>query len=394
MVVFITIKLYKKTSYNLIIMFSQSELFANIARGAVNNIYKGEYILSENWEKLEYDDIEKDIIVEQKNLEKMDSKMNYDYIAEEKVIKTEGVYMFNIGDSHWAKDFYLKIYHNNINESIFDHIKDWTVTMNIGGQKIFSFNIITHILMAELKGKKIVYDEDFIKIPLIFIDLFGERKLPTIAFPYHRADVTVAKTGNKTVSLKCKMELVFSDIRCLDIDKQSQKIEKLCNYSKEYLVMQKNITYSKLYTISPENMIKFNGLGKLLFIRFIPKNKDIVVEPSLTEIHLSFNGLNPMIYRDNDLIRLTVLGETFYCISFFPNIKSKSALKKIFRHKLKSNTDNAKVHFSGINFSRIDTTKITFIMDPDINNYDVEFNLITSNILHVTCGMAGVRYSQ
>ena len=373
-------------------MFSQSELFASIAEGAVNNAYKGEYILSERWEKSEYDDIEKDIIMEQKNLEKMDSKLNYDYIAEEKVIQIERNHQFNIGDSHWAKDFYLKIYHNDINESIFDHIKDWTVAIHIGGQTLFSFNIITHILMAELKGKKIVYGEDFIKIPLIFIDLFGERKLPTIAFPYHRADITVSAT-RKPVSLKCKMELVFSDIRCLDIDKQSQKLLKL-NQPREYLVMQKNITYSKLYSISPGNMIKFNGLGKLLFIRFIPKNKDIVVKPSLTDIHLSFNGLDPMIYRDDDLIRLTVLGETFYCLSFFPNIKSKSALKKIFRQKLKSNRDNAKVHFSGINFSRIDTTKITFIMDRDIDNYNVTFDLITSNILSVTSGMAGMRYSQ
>ena len=373
------------------IMFSQSELFASIALGTVNNAHKGKYIMRENWEKLEYDDIEKELMKEQENLEKMDSKLNYDYVAEEKVVQLKNNYQFNIGDSHWAKDFYLKIYNNDINESIFDHIKDWIVSMNIGGQTLFSFNIITHILIAELKGRKIVYGEDYIKIPLIFIDLFGDTKLSTIAFPYHHTEITVSHRSKQS-SFECKMELLFLDVRCLDINKQSQKIEKLSS-SREYLVMQKNITYWKS-NFSSKNIFKFNGLGKLLFIRFIPKNNEFILEPSLTEIHLSFNGLNPMIFKEDDFIRLSVLGETFYCISFFPNIKSKSALKNIFRQKLKSNRDNAKVHFSGINFSRIDTTEINFIMDQVNDNYDVEFNLITSNILRVVGGMAGLVYSQ
>ena len=257
--------------------------------------------------------------------------------------------------SYKVIDCHLKLFINDFNIDLFEYLKD--DEFNSG----FPSDLLSNLLLCKMIGKEIIYEDDYILIPLLLFDGLANKK-----FPLYKINKT-KKFNTITFSFH-KLHILNAELIMSYIEKP-----KYHNYQPD----DKDYDFSYLGSIKRSQPTHISGKILMIIIRLIPKyGQDC---PTVGQISLSVMDREPMIFSD-DIISIDLLGQTFHCLSFIKNAKNENKLKKI--HKRDD------LYFEGINLTPFDgKMKFTFnLLDDHIDNYDIEYHFITYNNIVLSNG--------
>jgi len=363
-----------------------SELVAVVAQGLYNQYADSTYKPRDQWEKIEFDNFEKNFVHEQKKQEKIDKELSLNYATGTTTLhpcitydESRIITRFTIPHSQSMKlyDFYLTIYFNDMNINILDLIKNSDIEFKIGGMAASIMFLISNLLLVKLKGKKIIYNDDHISIPLMLFDLFGNKKFDIGQVQYHDIEIIIYFNRMSIDKLQCKYELSYSYIR---------KLNQTLFKTKQYIIMHVRDSFCTL-----RDDYKYHlPLGKncnLLFFKFHNTNS-LFTCPVIKQILLSLNNKDPIIYNyDQDIIEIDLYGQIYYGISFCSQMKNRKSIKHLLTSKYDPSNYN-----EGINFSRID--KVTMEITPTpTSGTSLQYIPIYTNIFVITGGLCMLKFS-
>ena len=97
--------------------------------------------------------------------------------------------------------------------------------------------------------------------------------------------------------------------------------------------------------------------------------------PNILSINLSLNGYQPIVFTEDSLMHINIMGKKVYFVSICPELKS---LYDIEAHFKTDNIDNY-----GISVPASYNTIIWFESDSDLSNYMCEIQLIKPDMMDI-----------
>lgn len=232
--------------------------------------------------------------------------------------------------------------------------------------KIHTISIYTNLFFANILNKKIIEDDNYIYIPIIIFDLILAQNLEL-----HADNINIRIDDISDPSNKYDLTLLYDNYEPNDIISP--------NISREYYMYQcqSGATENIEYGIP----IKINHCHPCTFIIF---RFDEEIE--LNKIKMYLNGWPPIEWcKENDEIMKTIVcGNAIYGISLIPDIKKFKDVQQSFK--------NSKPAGCGINFSRIDCTKLSFEYEGN-EQLLVEIIFMGINILRIMNRLIGLAYA-
>ena len=356
-------------------MFNSEDL-AFVAKGAM----KSEYKFKENWhnhyiENELKNDFNKNSSIKYKSEDINKGKKKVKGIYNEKEFK----YVFQIPQEKIKIfNFYLKIKLLNFNQNINEIINlESFIEIIANGNTVSKNKLEAEILLAKIKGKKIICNDKYIILPLILTDLFCKKKFPIYLLKYSPFNINLC--GKKLVT---DITLIYNYIY-----KEKYNID-----SQKNLLWNILITNQKFYNYLGSFKINESGPTKMLFFNInlpgILKEENLI-NPEIYEIRLFLNNLKPIIYNElqGDILKLKLFNKTYFGISLSPNYIYKSDIKKIFDEDLISEKSNY-----GINFSRIVDTRVEFDSNCPLNEALISTIKIGTNSITFSNGIVFIKY--
>ena len=357
---------------------SMSEMLAEYA---VSSHLKSKYIPRYKWDEQYLNNIDKELdYMDRKILEK---DLNYNNeIYETDIIKSVCVrsrcHRFRINKSKekiWG--VWLIITDNdgyNNPEDINRELLESNISIEIGGSPIISgLNIMYNLLFASFLGKKIIYEDNKIFVPIIALDLMYPNKFPVYMLEFH--DFNIAISGTKDP--RYNFELKYNWCR----SKNKKKLGKLGLLN---ILQVFSNQESEFY-----NKIRLNTNHPTQLLLFEISNDQGYNDSILHEINLKLNGQSPIVFRSDmgEIIKFNILGKVIYAISLCSKFKYQEDLKKLFFRDPNDNNELTE----GINFSRIDNAVVDFVFDIRVRK-QICISSINTNQLKLINGMGGLSF--
>lgn len=355
---------------------SGSEKIALTAKGAQNIWFTNAYVEKSTW-----DDQITDYCY---NFENDTSSIYNDddyeiYESEPYLYKSNNRFCHIIKFDHvLISDLRIKIKLNQyyLEEKDKDKLLDLTLYFDTGGSCVNMLSMNNNLLLAHILGKKKKEYDTTIELPIIFFDMeknYFDGKFPLFLARYHEIRIHVydyadiIKNGVIFQYRRYKMNHVSNT-------------EKICLQS---MIIQSQYTGRDDFRgIDAKYKLYFNHICKLLIINFFKINS---LESGVLQVKLSLDGADPIIWDDDEIIKCTLFGNTYYIISLSPESKSKKSIWKLFSNKVAG---------YGINFSRIDRAEISFEFSSSAFHCEhIQVTALNLNIMRYFSGQVGTAYS-
>lgn len=364
-----------------------SELIANIATSAINSYFTRNENSDVYIKKSEWDDY--DIKYENDNPSNYSTDIYDDYeIYNSDIIYPLGSNLiYNIEyDNILISDLKIKIKLNNLEFSAenINKLLDINLCFRAGLSVINNLSMELNLLLAHILGKHQKEYDDFLEIPIIFLDLernkFGN-KYPLFLVKYLLTNIDVSNINDIANSgvifsyRKYKTHNIDTYINT-NIDTNIDSYKDCSGVS----VQIQNTNYIFKNVDSKYNL-NFNLICKIIIVKLIGHES---FEDQISKIKLTLAGSQPIVWDYDQIMTYTIFGNTYYCVPLSPDIKSKKRLKKILLNKERGH---------GINFSGIDKIEISFeFFSRDFSCEIIGLSCLNLNISKYTCGMTGVLF--
>lgn len=360
-----------------------SDIVAQIAIGAQNSYFNSSYISKNKWDDeylkksltdklFEYDD-------------SMDFREPITYELQIKNSPTKKVFTIehNIKDTCEISDLRLHIKLTDFNNSIRNHILNWSIELIIGGMCINRIDMITNLFLCKATKKKIKETDEELIIPIILFDISSYTKFPLYLLYWHEVSIHI-DTQNEQFELSMFVDKYYVDS---DVD------------PKKYPDIQCAMCQTQLDNFENVRELKYMFNHPTQFIYFVFDSEDIFTQPQLNKIFLYLNNLDPIRWEAylDEIIHIKIFDKIIYVISLIPDIRVMKDIRKMFKELKHSEikTQN-KTKFdipAGINFSRIDKMKISFEFDDNaIENVSGTVGAINLNMQRFIRGMCCVAF--
>lgn len=336
------------------------------------------YISKQEWDKIEFNNLEAEFKNFQKKQEKLDKEMSYEHYT--KVIKPSHIF-FHGQDIYFELpkencklyDCYLKLYYNDMNDDILKILENTEIKFRIN-ITIIKISLLVNLFFAKLIGKDIIHGENYVLVPLTIFDLFGNKKLNPhkIKFSYDaRFEFRLVLPFN----CRFNVELVYSYI---SLTAKINKYHKSINFIQIY--------HKRLWHVNGyRHRIPMESNLKFLFFSILPSNRAQTFIYTIKEVKLLINN-HPIVYNpETNIMKMEMNGYIFYGISLCPETKDKDSIKHFFDIGI----DNYPNYFTGLNIGRFDQIDIEIHTDPPlVTYYDIQFIYFNNNYLenctHIT----------
>jgi hypothetical protein len=231
----------------------------------------------------------------------------------------------------------------------------------------------TNLFICNLFKKKVIQEDEFLLIPICLFDFFQNRQYPGSSSDlpcFIHFDTSLNKVMLDQCYLTFKSQNYDNDG---DGDGGGDDICRCCNMICAKTTRMDGVTNMKNVDI------KFNHITKMLLL---------CMDCLLESVSLSLNGLEPFTWSNEQLLKKNIYGKIVYVIPLSPDLTSFKSIKK--------SLDCDKIDGTGINFSRIDTARLSIKTElPDDQKFSVDIvglhhNVYTYNAYH---GMLGLLYT-
>lgn len=351
-----------------------SDIVAQISRGAQNNYFNASYISKNEWD---------DEYLRQSLTDKLYGHDKYMDFREPTTYKispqqiSKNIVHFEIipKDSNPCEisNLRLHIKLNNFNESLRTHILHIGIKLIIGGSYIIEMPMITNLFLCKIMKKKIKDTDEELIIPLVLFDMSSHDKFPLYRLTWH------------------SIKIEISDIKCFDISLFVDKYDVETSNEKPFTSI---ICQTQYNIFNNMKTVFFNHPVQFMCIEL--DDEDVFTQRKISKISLSLNGFSPIVwdsYRD-EILYVKIFDKIISFVSFIPNIKTIKDIRKMFKEIKVERMNNKKFDIrSGINFSRIDKSNISFETDEITNNKFRTITGINLNIMRFTHGMCAIAFA-
>lgn len=359
---------------------ADSELLATIATGSINAYFQKNYTGPDKYRE----DYFKDELESLENISD-DDLMEYEQhrIVNPPQISKLFRWNFSLKDSMiWDIWIEIEILDHNYSISDLLHMIDFVIGLN--GEEIH-IPIVVNCFMAQLMNRKIVETDTGIMIPIELPTILRMKKIPI-----HRSNTYIGmylfcsySVGEQILYFKsCESKPALFPENCLSLTDKGH-----ISWCKRFHIFEGY----QLHPSAKNKNISFIGFAHFLIFDTNYLLQSIEKEEAmLEEIHLSLNGMSPIVYKSmfDEIITFTIYGKKFYAISLCPEFKNLN--------NIKCNLQNNKFlrEITGINFNRIHQTEINLIFDTiTLVSNDCIIYQISSNILQKINDLMGVVYT-
>lgn len=337
------------------------------------------YTERSKWKTLELKNLDKDL--QDLNTYSLNNETK-DHNAQTKTLSGNKIILPE-SDKYNIWNVWIKI-HITDHINFLDDLLTYEISLLINGC-ITSVVPMTHnLFIAQFLNREIIEGPDYVDIPVILLDLFFPEKFPIYTISNSTISFILGHSKLQISEIRFDYEQVFK----LPDDKPTMVPIFQCNFIGYYRVNQ---ACSNLYPSLNEvdtvylNIWRINHVCKLLFFEF--KNYE-VDEPILESVILYLNG-QPITYLASEgmIIRSCFMeNKTIYAISLTPEFMVEEDMCKLFVTP-RSCIEN------GINFSRVDNTKIKFEFDQEYPGLCVNISSIACNLFMTSDKNGLLRYA-
>lgn len=356
-----------------------SDILAQVALGAQNRYFGKSYITKNKWDDEYFKQSLTDKIYDQREFLDFREPVT----CELKPQNVKNIKEFNIGTSKdnmcEISDLRLHVTLDNFNDSLRNHILDWSIELIIGGIQIDKIDMITNFFLCKVLKKKIKETDTELIIPLTLFDMSSYDKFPMYSLTYHEVKIRV-NTKNEINDLSLLVDKYYFDYDH-DIEKKLQVA--FCQTQSQFF--ENIVSHVKLDTMI------FNHPTQFMY--FVFDSDDIFTQPKLDKVFLFLNDLDPIKWDSysDEIVFVKIFDKIISVVSLIPDIKTIKDIRKMFK-ELKNDKENNKfTNGVGINFSRIDKMNIKLKFDENINVSGI-IGGINLNIQYFTQGMCWTQF--
>jgi hypothetical protein len=239
------------------------------------------------------------------------------------------------------------------------------VQFTVFGTYLSNLTLLHHVMMSMLHGYDYDDEGDDIIIPLYapFVKDSGKDKLLK-ALP----------------TIQVKIFSLFDDIKIL-YESEGYYVRYRNNDIIAKHIPFYSVNSSLHYDVHEPFQIKLKNYSKILFFNLLEKSLEDKfasiddMTPNILSINLSLNGYQPIVFTEDSLMHINIMGKKVYFVSICPELKS---LYDIEAHFKTDNIDNY-----GISVPASYNTIIWFESDSDLSNYMCEIQLIKPDMMDI-----------
>ncbi|AYV80349.1 MAG: hypothetical protein Gaeavirus36_2 [Gaeavirus sp.] len=288
-----------------------------------------------------------------------------------------------------------------------------TYSLEIGGSCIYQSDITTCIFNQLCINEYISEIDNTIQIPIYNFNNCSNKKLNINGFPcpeYH--EIRFSFRMNKLLT-KYKYKLILKNQYLGKIIKQKlESILKKSSYNfsldglpSDDMMISFPIMQSSTLTLYEQSSLSnirlnFNLLSKCLLIYFKPiKNSniwDFLYEyPAISNIKLSLNSQDPIIYEQDELLDFEFFGIKLFIVPLSKDFSSWENINSVLSDPVNNMSPD------GLCFSKIDNARLSIeLIDRSTNTsidkvtgFELVIECININLLRTLSGMAGTIFS-
>jgi hypothetical protein len=281
------------------------------------------------------------------------------------------------------------------------YLLESTIELEIGGSPITKFSLSSNLLLCLLRDKKVIEEQGIIKLPLLLFDSPKDDLFPLLCLDYHEVRIIIKLHPKIANKMRINLSLIgyvigannySGDTRFGDaltsINKYNSGDKGLDEMRRVHAADYTNfLLQSNDYLLG--TYLNFNLVVKFVMFRFKPKKASSIwdylsCQPNLDAIRMSLNGLYPMEFGSDRILTVDFMGVRLYVLPLSPELADWNKVKQSLSEK--------DFKFTGINFSKVDTTKFDFVTDVPIEEFDTYITPINLNLNRISGGMNGNHY--
>jgi len=350
---------------------SVAEMILKVAVGA--NMSR--YVEKDKWDEQNMNNQDYDLQTLDEYLLNNDNKYHN---AKTKTIKGNNINLSNKKYKIW--NIWIRSSIVDFNSNFMDDILNTTVVMKIGQVVNSEIPMVNNLFLAKLMGREIIEGYDYIDIPIVLTDLFYPDTFPTYCLKFN--DISFNLKYQKMDSKKYIIPI--TQIRFDYEEELNIKMNDIYKYKLNPVLQCTDGRYYNVTLNGNVNNLNLGGVCKMIFFEFVNYEVD---KPILDSVSL--------LIHDKYEIEYSVLNGEVFCFDFFdrqlfalsvtPEFTTEDDMIKFF-------TSKRSYVQTGINFSRLDNTKIKFNLDQEYPGLKVKISFLECNLFLTGDGMGGLRY--
>lgn len=252
----------------------------------------------------------------------------------------------------------LKFKDIDMKKNIVDILEHINVEFIVFGTVLSNLSLLHHIMMSMLHGHD--YDSD------------GDDFIVPLYAPF-------VKDNNKDKLLKA-MSTIQIKIRNVYDYVQTYYVSEgyYINYRNNDIIAKQIPFYSvnsSIYmNIDKPFQIRLKNYTKIMFFNLVTYNEHENIEdvedvtPNISAIYFSLNGYQPVIFTEETLMHVNIMGKKVYLISICPELRSLYDIESHFK--------SDSINNYGISIPSSYNTIIWFESDSDLSRYSCEIQII------------------